>query len=259
MPIENTGKRPNYSFNSYQEVSFCITLNHLLWQLHLDIYTTLLDPTVAETRVLVTHVPLYRPNHAQCGPLRRARPLDQGAGFQYQNLIVESLSNTILNAIQPTLILSGDDHDWCFHVHNLNGRSYPEYTLGTFSWLQGNHYPSFGMLKLDSFAVSSSSYAQAKLESKFSKPEVLFDPCFLPNQYTIFLLYTFSFISTVLYLLFDYVYLHPPRSNPYTALQSGPGTYGNYSFLFTFNKIAFSLLQIAFIPLVFYILLNATL
>ncbi|CAG8483522.1 6373_t:CDS:2 [Diversispora eburnea] len=70
-------------------------------------------------RILLSHVPLYRPPNTDCGPLRQNnRYINQGHGYQYQNLIEESLTNFILDNIKPQLILSGDDHDYCEIKHD---------------------------------------------------------------------------------------------------------------------------------------------
>ncbi|CAG8517056.1 13541_t:CDS:2 [Funneliformis mosseae] len=95
------------------------------------------DTTNSLPRILLTHVPLYRPPNTDCGTLRQqSRYIKQGAGYQYQNLIVESLTNYILNNIKPMLIFSGDDHDYCEILHDeLDG--IPEITVNSFSFAMG--------------------------------------------------------------------------------------------------------------------------
>ena len=94
-------------------------------------------------RILLTHVPLFRPDDTPCGPLRNPNKpyIKQGAGYQYQSrrggaahttdlnltplftltvlflfltdLIVEPLSKFVLESVKPYLVFSGDDHDDC--------------------------------------------------------------------------------------------------------------------------------------------------
>ncbi len=80
-------------------------------------------------RVLLTHVPLYRPEGAGCDDAARsvqhgvtreaARPLHQGTdrGSTYQNMVSESVSDWVLRSIDPAAVFSGDDHDHCEYRH----------------------------------------------------------------------------------------------------------------------------------------------
>ncbi|KAJ3356823.1 hypothetical protein HDU83_009635 [Entophlyctis luteolus] len=104
-------------------------------------------------RILLSHVPLYRPDNSPCGSIRNKPLIKQGSGYQYQNLIVEPLANHILSNIKPVLTLSGDDHDDCIFTHTLLAdgveTEYPEHSIATFSWLQGNIFPGFALLSLN--------------------------------------------------------------------------------------------------------------
>ena len=104
--------------------------------------------------VLAVHMPLYRRRYDQCGSLRTSeeipslyeKGLDGDSPVAYQNYISKKHSEHLLHTIMPKIILSGHDHDHCKFEHN--GVS-TEYTIGTFSWLQGNHDPSVSFLLLD--------------------------------------------------------------------------------------------------------------
>lgn len=117
--------------------------------------------------ILFTHIPLFRGEGLECGALRRATPLRQGRGYQYLNLIPQELSQQILQKIQPVLTFSGDDHDDCVYTHGLDSKKYIEHTLPTFSWLQGNLYPGYGILQLNHFENSD---------------EIFSNTCLLPSQ-----------------------------------------------------------------------------
>ncbi|KAI8615342.1 Metallo-dependent phosphatase-like protein [Chytriomyces sp. MP71] len=106
-------------------------------------------------RILLTHVPLYRPDDADCGPIRNKPPIRQGYGYQYQNLLNEPLTQYLFTRIRPTLVLSGDDHDFCHHEHTgayvagSGAFAVPEHSVASFSWLMGNVYPGFALLSLN--------------------------------------------------------------------------------------------------------------
>ncbi|KAG0225069.1 hypothetical protein BGW41_004832 [Actinomortierella wolfii] len=109
------------------------------------------DPRKSPPRILFTHVPLYRPPHTFCGDERETKPsIEQGRGLQFQNLVEEDLSQEILQKVQPRLVLSGDDHDWCRVLHTLPGTtaSVAEVTVPTFSFAQGVLQPGLVMLNL---------------------------------------------------------------------------------------------------------------
>ncbi|KAG9069091.1 hypothetical protein KI688_009986 [Linnemannia hyalina] len=102
-----------------------------------------------EPRILFTHVPLFRPETTSCGEAREAQQLIlDGNGEQYQNMVNASLSREILRKVQPDMIFSGDDHDWCEMGHSLDERLTPEVTLPTFSFAQGIKQPGFVVLSL---------------------------------------------------------------------------------------------------------------
>ncbi|KAI8080780.1 Metallo-dependent phosphatase-like protein, partial [Gilbertella persicaria] len=98
----------------------------------------LLDNIPQHPRTLLfTHIPLYRAASQTCGPYRRQSRSNwilNEAGYQYQNLVPEHLSNLILDKVKPLLVFSGDDHDYCKVIHRDN---VPEMTLPTFSMAQG--------------------------------------------------------------------------------------------------------------------------
>jgi ethanolamine phosphate phosphodiesterase len=90
------------------------------------------------SRILFTHIPLFRPDNTPCGPFREStRPIRSGAGYQYQNTLPQDITTQILDAVWPlNVIFSGDDHDYCLIDHSMEGRreSVPEYTVKSFSW-----------------------------------------------------------------------------------------------------------------------------
>ncbi|CAB4382347.1 unnamed protein product [Rhizophagus irregularis] len=159
------------------------------------------DTTNSFPRILLTHVPLYRPPNTDCGPLRqKGHSINQGAGHQYQNLIVESLSNDIMDNIKPLLILSGDDHDYCEILHG----EIPEITVNTFSFAMGVNRPGFLLLSLYNPSNDNST------ETNFTT--FAYSQCLLPNQIRIYIWYIILFIATI-FCIFSQAFLKLRRNS----------------------------------------------
>jgi hypothetical protein len=89
------------------------------------------------------------------------------------------------------MVLSGHDHDQCYHVHETTQGSFPEYTVGSFSWQQGNLYPSMMLLSIARDAQNSPS-PEAVVASHL---------CFLPVQIAVYIWYGVLLIITILAIL----------------------------------------------------------
>jgi len=88
-----------------------------------------------EPRILLTHIPLFRPEGTSCGPLRESKvPIHVAKGYQYQNVLWPDLSKRVVDIVRPLAVFSGDDHDYCFVQHNYGGMKIPEHTVKSFSW-----------------------------------------------------------------------------------------------------------------------------
>ncbi|GAA6054891.1 hypothetical protein JCM3770_004270 [Rhodotorula araucariae] len=110
---------------------------------------------VSAPRILLSHIPLYRPEGTSCGRQREhARPIAQGHGRNYQNELTASASAYLLRAVRPSLIYSGDDHDYCFVRHEgavspLDGVTpVTETTVKAFSMAMGIRRPGYHLLSL---------------------------------------------------------------------------------------------------------------
>ncbi|CAH2351832.1 cell division control protein 1 [[Candida] railenensis] len=120
-------------------------------------------------RILLTHVPLYRdPEVQKCGPLRESAEFKLGSGYQYQNAINEKLSSEILQKIEPDMIFSGDDHDYCDVTH-VEGRT-REITVKSISMAMGISYPAVQLLTL-------------VLEKESNQVHYETEICYLPTPY----------------------------------------------------------------------------
>lgn len=154
----------------------------------------------SSTRVLLTHIPLYRPDWTPCGPYRSSPIINQrilrapeNQQILYQNYITEKSTNNLLNMISPALILSGHDHDQCKVTHIAKHGPVEEYTVGTISWQQGNLFPSFMLLSASNLSSSDGLALEDVVYAHL---------CFLPVQTYIYIWYMVLFIMTLLIVLF---------------------------------------------------------
>lgn len=150
-------------------------------------------------RVLLTHIPLYRPDWTTCGPYRYSPVINQRVfraihdqEIVYQNYITEEKSKYLLDLLRPVLILSGHDHDQCTVTHMSKHGPVMEHTVGTISWQQGNLYPSFMLLSASNDTIQNDSSLQDAISTQL---------CFLPMQTHIYIWYLFQFVLTLLALL----------------------------------------------------------
>lgn len=148
-------------------------------------------------RVLLTHIPLYRPDQTACGPYRSSSIINQRINraaqdneILYQNYITENGTNDLLDSIKPALILSGHDHDQCTVIHKSKYGSVKEHTLGTISWQQGNLFPSYMLLSASNLVLLDGSKPENAISTKV---------CFLPVQTYIYIWYLLLFVMTLLF------------------------------------------------------------
>ncbi|KAK5120398.1 hypothetical protein LTR85_006337 [Meristemomyces frigidus] len=167
--------------------------------------------------ILLTHVPLYRDPDTDCGRLReRGRAISVSAGYQYQNVVTRSLSNTIVNRVSTAgeliHVFSGDDHDYCDVTHRYNlgqagtasndgGKSAPtprsvkEITAKSFSWAMGVRRPGFQLVSLWNPVDAMGKTVGTPL------PTIQTHLCLLSDQLTIFIDYAMLLGVTLVALL----------------------------------------------------------
>lgn len=120
-------------------------------------------------KILISHIPLARPEKSTCGPLREGGRILKGAGPGYQNLLGSETSRFLLDVIRPSVVFSGDDHDYCEHRHPQQG-GVREITLKSFSSSAGIRRPGLQLLSLVSPDQAPTPLTHAD------------QPCFLPDQ-----------------------------------------------------------------------------
>jgi len=118
--------------------------------------------------ILFTHIPLYRPSDSNCGPLREKGIMPYARGEGYQTLLSPETSRLLLDQLSPTVIFSGDDHDYCEYVHTSHERRIPEVTVKSLSIAMGIRQPGFQLLSLSSTRTHAHQ------------------PCLLPDQVRIY-------------------------------------------------------------------------
>ncbi|KAI7904886.1 Metallo-dependent phosphatase-like protein [Cokeromyces recurvatus] len=182
----------SYTFNKFGYtfvILDTVSLNSDIPSIQSDAFnllSTLSNTTKTLPRILLTHVPLYRSPHQSCGPHRQnpVNTIREGAGYQYQNLLTESLSNYILTSVQPIIVFSGDDHDYCKVIHQYE----EQVTVPTFSMSQGLPYPGVVIVDIT------------------DRGELITHLCWLPNQINIFINYLYMSILTLLGLFLWHIF-----------------------------------------------------
>ncbi|THV02395.1 hypothetical protein K435DRAFT_827551 [Dendrothele bispora CBS 962.96] len=140
--------------------------------------------------MLLSHIPLYRKDTASCGPLREKGNIHKGVGHGYQNTLGKETTNFLLESLRPSLVISGDNRDYCEHTHVLSslGFDVPEVTVKSFSNTRHISNPGFQLLSLgDPPPLKSVS------QQSFST-----QTCLLPGHHDIYgRLYPMSILLTV--------------------------------------------------------------
>lgn len=142
-------------------------------------------PPKTMPRVLLSHVPLYRDTlkHA-CGPLRENPRFLLLTGYQYQLAIAPHLLEELLTKIEPDLIFSGDDHDYCDVTHDIG--SVREVTVKSISMAMGIWKPAVQLLTIQNGADPWSYETHM---------------CYLPRPYVDVVVYVAMAILTAVLLL----------------------------------------------------------
>lgn len=73
-----------------------------------------------------------------------------------------------------------------------------QHTVGTFSWLQGNLYPSYALLSVDPGVWPDADSGEA-----IEQPKAELKVCFLPKQSVIFECYAFLLVLSLVVLVID--------------------------------------------------------
>jgi len=129
--------------------------------------------------ILLTHMPLYRPNDEQCGSKRTS----EGGGVTFKapheayivddEVLSSETSTKLLNTLQPDIVFSGHVHARCLIEHSTSelDHTIPEATISAFGWRMRPD-PSFAVA---TFQVSSGTIVGLTLET-----------CPLPHEHILY-------------------------------------------------------------------------
>jgi hypothetical protein len=164
--------------------------------------------------VLLSHVPFFRDQGTDCGPLReRGKAIHVSAGYQYQNVLTQELTTHIVERVSSSIgdiaqVFSGDDHDYCdvSFSYDLSRaasspsskplwRSVRDITVKSFSWAMGVRKPGFLLVSLWN-PIDASGKNIAGLSQTIQTKS-----CLLPDQLGIFIRYATLFGITLAFLL----------------------------------------------------------
>ncbi|KAF8530532.1 Metallo-dependent phosphatase-like protein [Hysterangium stoloniferum] len=153
--------------------------------------------------ILFTHIPLHRTNIelGKCGSLReKSDTIHPGRGAGYENLLPHPISAFILDKLRPSIVFSGDDHDYCDYTHTMsNGRSVREVTVPSISMAMGVRRPGFQLLAVATPQSISEGHNGDNILSAGLITDTL---CHLPDQIGIYIYRYAAFgILTVLAIL----------------------------------------------------------
>ncbi|KAJ3847188.1 hypothetical protein EV368DRAFT_76802 [Lentinula lateritia] len=166
------------------------------------VYTVLMRVEVDDTPlILLSHIPLWRKDTDSCGPLREKGSIRKGVGHGYQNTLQKYTSDFLIETLQPSIIFSGDNRDYCEHIHKLvSGRVpedvavIPEITVKSFSPSKHILRPGFQLLSL----------TDPDPTARFHQ-SIAHDLCLLPDQRFIhWRLYAgFAYFTMIVLILFN--------------------------------------------------------
>ncbi|KAJ3550179.1 hypothetical protein NMY22_g594 [Coprinellus aureogranulatus] len=146
--------------------------------------------------VLLSHIPLARPEMASCGPLRERGTVRRNVGHGYQSMLGRQTTSFLLQTLKPLAVYSGDNRDYCEYNHTIpdDEHSIREVTLKSFSPSAHIRRPGFQLLSV------TSPYSASQRQ-----PTIADVPCFLPDQSQIYnsLYIPLACLTLILFLAFN--------------------------------------------------------
>ncbi|KAJ7268838.1 hypothetical protein B0H12DRAFT_1096918 [Mycena haematopus] len=189
--------------------------------------------------VLLSHIPLARPDTATCGSLREKGSIRRGVGHGYQNTLGKDTTTFLLKTLRPSIIFSGDNRDYCEYNHPVevpdreaeeSVAPIREVTVKSFSLSNHIRRPGFQLVSLvDPTPVEKS---------------IMDAPCLLPDPYSVYTsLYAPLALLTLIALFVFNTYrsrrlrsvmvppvsLSPLSNGPHTPLHPGPDVWSPYT------------------------------
>lgn len=164
-------------------------------------------------RILLSHVPLYRdPQKQVCGDKRESKnpfPLQQGD--QYQTVIDADLSQDVLAKVQPKILFSGDDHDYCHISHSYLSdgisKTAEEITVKSCAMNMGINRPAIQLLSLHN---DPDSFTEKTYQTNI---------CYMPDPFKPVKMYILMLILSAGWL--GYMHFFPRSFNRSVASRMG--------------------------------------
>ncbi|KAA1474292.1 Metallo-dependent phosphatase [Dentipellis sp. KUC8613] len=163
--------------------------------------------------ILFSHIPLWRPDNSFCGPLSERGTILSGRGYEYQNMLSQATSAMLLENFRPSLIFSGDDHDYCDYTHSLpydddqpmSPTDVREISVKSFSMAMGVRRPGFHLLTLFN--------PDASTANPIEKATFADAACLLPDQIRIYLGFYLPLLAISVLIVLHYSATSGPGSS----------------------------------------------
>lgn len=107
--------------------------------------------------ILLTHVPLFRPDDTHCDYPHRLKEKVQKRNIEGEDVMHEAASRFILERIKPRLVLAGHTHMRCTTEHEISDGStqtVKELTISSFNQKYAEKTPGFLLLRANSTHLS---------------------------------------------------------------------------------------------------------
>ncbi|KIY67150.1 hypothetical protein CYLTODRAFT_444201 [Cylindrobasidium torrendii FP15055 ss-10] len=136
--------------------------------------------------VLLSHIPLGRPEAASCGPLREKGTIKRGVGHGYQNTLGKHTTSLLLKTLRPSIIFSADNRDYCEITHRASvgerdaSKDVREVTVKSFSMARGINYPGLQLLSLTDPTSLIDQPSFADTMCALPSPKKIFDHFYIP-------------------------------------------------------------------------------
>jgi hypothetical protein len=130
---------------------------------------------------------------------------------QYKYILPRAVSRELLDLLRPAAVFSGDEHDFCEYELSLEPQQQqswgggsqtppvaPEYTVATFSWLQGVRRPGLALIHLEGCQDGQ-------------EPQLSVQLCVLPDQLAVYLAYAYAALLTAALIVADHCFCADSR------------------------------------------------
>lgn len=184
----------NHTFVILDTISLSSTVNANISSIPRDFMENFRSHDPEFPTILLVHVPLHRdPLSQECGSERESKkPFPVMRGDQYQTVLDPELSHEVLTSINPKIIFSGDDHDFCHITHSYEHfnsiKVAEEITVKSCAMNMGISKPAIQLLSLYNPLNDG--------VSKTYETEI----CYLPDPYKPLLWYSIAIFASIIFI-----------------------------------------------------------